>query len=377
MLVLVIGDLHIPFRAHDLPAKFKKLLVPGKIQQIICTGNVCNTDYLHYLRTIAGDVHLVKGDYDDNPHFPSSLILNHAPLRIGVLHGHQVVPAGDTQSLAAVARAMDVDILLTGHTHRFEAFELEGRFFVNPGSATGAWHPTWPLRDPASVAALAEKAAAKASKADASGADAKKSDKTAADEPSTDKSAKSNDTKKTDDAAKAKQTDGKAADKDGASVKPANDANDDDEELQAEEAPAPIPSFARTLHFTPAASTCAQLFAVSDPFLLLLLGCNSTRHPRRCCGHVRIPAHRRRRQGGEDRVSQEPRQQRLVATRSSRRSCRGCSRRCICPASIAIEARVAFHPTSRRHNNISKMKTGQSAAMEVSVLISKSTSTEM
>ena len=35
MLVLVIGDLHIPFRAHDLPAKFKKLLVPGKIQQVI------------------------------------------------------------------------------------------------------------------------------------------------------------------------------------------------------------------------------------------------------------------------------------------------------------------------------------------------------
>lgn len=237
MLVLVIGDLHIPFRAHDLPAKFKKLLVPGKIQQIICTGNVCNTDYLHYLRTIAGDVHLVKGDYDDNPHFPSSLILNHAPLRIGVLHGHQVVPAGDTQSLAAVARAMDVDILLTGHTHRFEAFELEGRFFVNPGSATGAWHPTWPLRDPASVAALAEKAATKASQADASGADAKKSDKHATDEASTKKN-------KTDEAAKAKPTDATAAEKDGASAKQEDAANEDDEELQAKEAPAPIPSFA-------------------------------------------------------------------------------------------------------------------------------------
>ncbi|CDS00173.1 hypothetical protein, partial [Sporisorium scitamineum] len=170
MLVLVIGDLHIPFRAHDLPAKFKKLLVPGKIQQIICTGNVCNTDYLHYLRTIAGDVHLVKGDYDDNPHFPSSLILNHPPLRIGVLHGHQVVPAGDTQSLAAVARAMDVDILLTGHTHRFEAFELE---------------------DPASVAALADKAAARANE-EAAAAD-KKGDKKA-DDAKAKKNAKASDT---------------------------------------------------------------------------------------------------------------------------------------------------------------------------------------
>lgn len=26
-LVLVIGDLHVPHRAHDLPAKFRKMLV--------------------------------------------------------------------------------------------------------------------------------------------------------------------------------------------------------------------------------------------------------------------------------------------------------------------------------------------------------------
>lgn len=238
MLVLVIGDLHIPFRAHDLPAKFKKLLVPGKIQQIICTGNVCNTDYLHYLRTIAGDVHLVKGDYDDNPHFPSSLILNHPPLRIGVLHGHQVVPAGDTQSLAAVARAMDVDILLTGHTHRFEAFELEGRFFVNPGSATGAWHPTWPLRDPASVAALAEKSAAKA-KEQAAAAE-KKGDKKAEDSKAK-KNAKATDNKKADDATKDKTSDSKDAGKDGEEKKV---SDEDEEEEEPKEAPGPVPSFA-------------------------------------------------------------------------------------------------------------------------------------
>ncbi|KAJ1029080.1 hypothetical protein NDA18_002708 [Ustilago nuda] len=238
MLVLVIGDLHIPFRAHDLPAKFKKLLVPGKIQQIICTGNVCNTDYLHYLRTIAGDVHLVKGDYDDNPHFPSSLILNHPPLRIGVLHGHQVVPAGDTQSLAAVARAMDVDILLTGHTHRFEAFELEGRFFVNPGSATGAWHPTWPLRDPASVAALAEKAASKAKQGAAT---AEKKQEKKAEDTKAKKNAKTTDTKKADDATKDNSSDSKDASKDRQQNKAAQDGGDEEE---AKQAPGPVPSFA-------------------------------------------------------------------------------------------------------------------------------------
>ena len=37
VLVLCIGDLHIPHRVADLPAKFKSLLVPGKIQHVLCT----------------------------------------------------------------------------------------------------------------------------------------------------------------------------------------------------------------------------------------------------------------------------------------------------------------------------------------------------
>ena len=65
VLVLVIGDLHIPHRVHDLPAKFKKLLVPGKIQQILCTGNLCDRETYDYLRTVAPDVHIVRGDYDE------------------------------------------------------------------------------------------------------------------------------------------------------------------------------------------------------------------------------------------------------------------------------------------------------------------------
>lgn len=38
---------------------------------------------------------------------------------------------------------MDVDVLLWGGTHKFEAYELEGKFFVNPGSATGAFGTGW------------------------------------------------------------------------------------------------------------------------------------------------------------------------------------------------------------------------------------------
>ena len=41
VLVLCIGDLHIPHRATDLPPKFKQLLVPGKIHYSLCPGNIC------------------------------------------------------------------------------------------------------------------------------------------------------------------------------------------------------------------------------------------------------------------------------------------------------------------------------------------------
>lgn len=64
-LVLVLGDLHIPHRCNSLPAKFKKLLVPGKIQHILCTGNLCTKESYDYLKTLAGDVHVVRGDFDE------------------------------------------------------------------------------------------------------------------------------------------------------------------------------------------------------------------------------------------------------------------------------------------------------------------------
>ena len=43
-------------------------------------------------------------------------------------------------ALATINRQLDCDILITGHTHRFEAYEQENKFYVNPGSITGAYN---------------------------------------------------------------------------------------------------------------------------------------------------------------------------------------------------------------------------------------------
>lgn len=61
----MLGDLHIPHRGAGVPAKFKKLLVPGKIQHILCTGNLCTKESFDYLKTLASDVHVVRGDFEE------------------------------------------------------------------------------------------------------------------------------------------------------------------------------------------------------------------------------------------------------------------------------------------------------------------------
>ncbi|KAJ1961814.1 Vacuolar protein sorting-associated protein 29 [Dispira parvispora] len=141
VLVLVIGDLHIPQRAVNIPDLLRSLLVPGKIQQILCTGNLTDRETYTFLRNIAEEIHVVKGDMDEpGIQWPESKVVQHGNIRIGLIHGHQIIPNGDTEALATKARQLDVDILITGHTNRFEAFDFDGKFFVSPGSATGAYN---------------------------------------------------------------------------------------------------------------------------------------------------------------------------------------------------------------------------------------------
>ncbi|KAI9728731.1 MAG: Vacuolar protein sorting-associated protein 29 [Chrysothrix sp. TS-e1954] len=146
-LVLVLGDLFIPDRAIDIPAKFKKLLTPNKIGLTLCLGNLTSPFLHQYLHSLSPTLETVRGDFDTSdslpPNTPYQKVITHGSLRIGIIHGHTVVPHGDADELLIVARQMDVDVLCWGGTCRFEAWEMEGRFFVNPGSATGATSWGW------------------------------------------------------------------------------------------------------------------------------------------------------------------------------------------------------------------------------------------
>ncbi|KAJ1485480.1 Metallo-dependent phosphatase-like protein [Baffinella frigidus] len=107
MLVLVIGDLHIPQRVSAIPEKFKKLLVPEKIEAVMCTGNL---EMFGYLKSLSSDVHIVKGDFDENT-LPETKTVTIAGWKFGLCHGHQVVPWGDMEALAMLQRQLDADVM--------------------------------------------------------------------------------------------------------------------------------------------------------------------------------------------------------------------------------------------------------------------------
>ncbi|OAA67249.1 vacuolar protein sorting [Niveomyces insectorum RCEF 264] len=142
-LILVIGDLHIPDGALDIPAKFKKLLAPGKIGQTLCLGNLTDKHTYEYLRGIAPDLKIVKGRFDvEATALPLTQVVTHGAVRVGFLEGFTLV-SNEPDLLLAEANRLDVDVLCWGGTHKFECFEYMDKFFINPGSATGAYFPGW------------------------------------------------------------------------------------------------------------------------------------------------------------------------------------------------------------------------------------------
>lgn len=136
---LVLGDCHIPQRKTMLPKQFKDLLKPGKIQHVLCTGNLGSRQLLDYLKTIAPEIHMVRGDCDTDQKLPEKKIVQIGNFKLGIIHGHQVIPWGDKEALAALRRQMDVDVLISGHTHKFSLQNFDGGSILNPGSTTGAY----------------------------------------------------------------------------------------------------------------------------------------------------------------------------------------------------------------------------------------------
>lgn len=153
-LVLLLGDHFIPSRSSSIPAPFQRMLVPNKMQHVICTGNIGSLEEYDRLRELVGGssshVHCVAGEYDfvngssaesigtrpgnisastsALPPFPETKVIQLGQFRIGIVGCHQVVPWGDLSALAMTRRKLNVDVLVCGSRRKEGVVEYEGNY---------------------------------------------------------------------------------------------------------------------------------------------------------------------------------------------------------------------------------------------------------
>lgn len=146
-LVLLLGDHHLPSRTSSIPEQFQRMLVPHKMQHVICTGNIESPQEYERLRELVGgssNVHRVAGEYDfvqqqQHPQLDETKVVQLGQFRVGIIGGHQVVPWGDLSALAMNRRKMNVDVLVCGWRRKEGVVEYEGGYYIFPGSISGAY----------------------------------------------------------------------------------------------------------------------------------------------------------------------------------------------------------------------------------------------
>ena len=149
-LVLVVGDMFVPQKAPDISEQFKSILIPNKLQHVLSLGNIGSRESNDWLKSLSNDFHQVKGDFDEGD-IPEKKVVQIGEFKIGMVHGHQVLPWGDPEALSNVQRELGCDILLSAHTHQIDVRAKEGKFFINPGSISGAFSHLMPDPTPSFV----------------------------------------------------------------------------------------------------------------------------------------------------------------------------------------------------------------------------------
>lgn len=132
MLIGLISDTHIPDRAREIP---EKVLTSFKnVDLIIHAGDLTTTEVIDELEKIA-PVIAVQGNMDRVAHIdlPKAKVITVEKIKIGIAHG-EVYPRADTQQLLYLARQLDVNILVTGHSHQPKIEQVEDVLLLNPGS---------------------------------------------------------------------------------------------------------------------------------------------------------------------------------------------------------------------------------------------------
>ncbi|ALT68309.1 metallophosphoesterase [Methanobrevibacter millerae] len=132
MLIGLISDTHIPDRARQIPEKVLQSF--ENVDLIIHAGDLTTMDVINKLEETAPVV-AIQGNMDRvaGLDLPKARVIECEGVKIGVAHG-EVYPRADTQQLLYLAKQLDVNILVTGHSHQPKIEQVEDVLLLNPGS---------------------------------------------------------------------------------------------------------------------------------------------------------------------------------------------------------------------------------------------------
>ena len=132
MLIGLISDTHIPDRAKEIPQKVFDAF--NDVELILHAGDLTSLKVIEDLERIAPVV-AIQGNMDrvNGINLPTAKVMEVEGLKIGIIHG-EVYPRADRQQLLYLAKELNVDILVTGHSHQPKIEQTEGILLLNPGS---------------------------------------------------------------------------------------------------------------------------------------------------------------------------------------------------------------------------------------------------
>jgi len=135
MKIGLIGDTHIPNRAREIPNYFLEVFKNEKVDFILHLGDINEKYVLDELEKIA-PVKAVMGntDYLDLPEY---LVFEISKYKIFVFHSDNVYPRGDVKQILSIAKKVNANVVIHGHTHIPRFLYEEGVCIISPGSATG------------------------------------------------------------------------------------------------------------------------------------------------------------------------------------------------------------------------------------------------
>ena len=144
-----MGDVYIPNRIDQIPEEIKKVLMDNKtkITRIICTGNFGNMETYDWFNSLLSkgreyNFHCVRNHFQEaKVSFPETTCIKSNEFKIRIINGYQVVPWGDLTALSSILKKLECDILVSGFTHVKGVYQFEGKWYINPGTITGAFSP--------------------------------------------------------------------------------------------------------------------------------------------------------------------------------------------------------------------------------------------